>query len=125
VVIHNGTKTLIRDKRRSLKCEKWDDVAFISLYLASLITKIIKQLSGIALGYGQHDQGFESRQGLGIFTASRLTLGPNQPPTQWVQGSLSLEIKQTGRETDHCPLSSAEVKNAWSYTSIPQYAFME
>jgi hypothetical protein len=29
-----------------------------------------------------------------------------------------------GGEADHSPQSSTEVKNAWSYTSIPQYAFM-
>jgi hypothetical protein len=27
-----------------------------------------------------------------------------------------------GREADHCPPFNAKVKNAWSYTSIPQYA---
>jgi hypothetical protein len=30
-----------------------------------------------------------------------------------------LVIKWAGHETDHSPLSSAEVKNAWSYTSTP------
>jgi hypothetical protein len=71
--------------------------------------------------------GFESRQGLGIFlftTASRQALGPTQPPIQWVPGALSLGVKRPGREADHSPPSSAEVKNAWSYTSTPQYAFM-
>jgi hypothetical protein len=29
-----------------------------------------------------------------------------------------------GREADHSPPSSAEVKNAWSYTSTSQYVFM-
>jgi hypothetical protein len=29
-----------------------------------------------------------------------------------------------GREADHSPPSSAEVKNAWSYTSTPPYVFM-
>jgi hypothetical protein len=29
-----------------------------------------------------------------------------------------------GRKADHSPPPSAEVKNAWSYTSTPQYAFM-
>jgi hypothetical protein len=29
-----------------------------------------------------------------------------------------------GREADHSPPPSAEVKNAWSHTSTPQYAFM-
>jgi hypothetical protein len=33
-------------------------------------------------------------------------------------------VKRPGREADHSPHSSAEAKNAWSYTFIPQYAFM-
>jgi hypothetical protein len=36
-----------------------------------------------------------------------------------------LQIKRLGREADNSPLSSAEVKNVWSYTSIPYYAFTE
>jgi hypothetical protein len=57
--------------------------------------------------------GFESRRGLGIFlftTASRTTVGPTQPPIQWVPGALSLGVKRSGREADHSPPSSAEVK---------------
>jgi hypothetical protein len=42
--------------------------------------------------------------------ASRLALGPTQPPIQWVQGAVSLWVKRAGRETDHSPQSSAEVK---------------
>jgi hypothetical protein len=34
-------------------------------------------------------------------------------------GALSLGVKRLGRETDHSPPSSVEVKNARSYTSIP------
>jgi hypothetical protein len=33
-------------------------------------------------------------------------------------------VKRIGRETDHSPASSAEVKNAWSYTSTQPYVFM-
>jgi hypothetical protein len=83
--------------------------------------------AGIALGYGLDDRWFESRQGLGIFlltTASRPALGPTQPPIQWVPGALSLGVNQPGREVDHLPPSSAEVKIVWSYTSTSQYAFM-
>jgi hypothetical protein len=47
-----------------------------------------------------------------------------QPPIQWVPGTLSLGVKRSRREADHSSPSNAEVKNAWSYTSIPQYAFM-
>jgi hypothetical protein len=44
-------------------------------------------------------------------TASRTTLGPTQPPIQWVPGALSLRIKRPGRrEADHLHPSSAEVK---------------
>jgi hypothetical protein len=50
-------------------------------------------------------------------TASRLALGPTQPPIQWVPGALSLGVKRPEREADHSPPSSAEVKNAWSYTT--------
>jgi hypothetical protein len=48
---------------------------------------------------------------LGIFlftTASRTTLGPTQPPIQWVPGALSLGVRRPGRKADHSPPSSAE-----------------
>jgi len=65
---------------------------------------------------------------LGIFlfdtAVSRQDLGPTQPPIQLLTGALFLGVKQPKREADHSPLSSAEVKNAWSYTSDPQYAFI-
>jgi len=76
----------------------------------------------IALGYGLNDWGFKSRQWLGIFlltTTSRLALGPTQPPIPWVPGALSFGVKRPGREANHLPPSSAEIKNVWIYTSIP------
>jgi hypothetical protein len=81
---------------------------------------LISTLSGIALGYGLDNRGFESRYGLGIFlfsTASRPVLGPTQSPVQWVPGSLSLAGKRPGREANHSPSASAKVKNVWSCTS--------
>jgi hypothetical protein len=65
---------------------------------------------------------FDFRQGLQVFllaTASLPALGPTQPPIQSVPW-----IKRPGREADHSPPPSAEVKNAWSYTSTPPYIFM-
>jgi hypothetical protein len=53
-----------------------------------------------------------------------MALGATQPPLQWVPGTLSLGVKWLGHEADHSPPSSAKVKNAWSYTSTPQYVFM-
>jgi hypothetical protein len=65
---------------------------------------------------------FDSWQGLVIFrftTASRTALGPTQPPIQRLPAALSLVVKRPGREADHSPPPSAEVKNAWSYTTTP------
>jgi hypothetical protein len=50
-------------------------------------------------------------------TASRPVLGPTQPPIQRVPVALSLGVKRPVCEADHLPPSSAEIKNAWSYTS--------
>jgi hypothetical protein len=67
------------------------------------------------LGYGLDDWGFESRQGLGIFsftTVSRPAVRPIQPPIQWVPEASSLGVKRTGREADQSPPSSAKIKIA-------------
>jgi hypothetical protein len=45
-----------------------------------------------------------------VNTRSVTALGPIQPPIQWVPGVLSLAVKRPGREADHSPQSSAEVK---------------
>jgi hypothetical protein len=71
--------------------------------------------------------GFDCRPGLGIFllpTAFREALEPTRPPIPRVTEVISLGVKRPGREADHSPPSSAEIKNAWSYTSTPQYVFM-
>jgi hypothetical protein len=57
-------------------------------------------------------------------TASRTALGPTQTPIQWVPGALSLRAKRPVREAIHSPPLMPSLKNAWSYNSIPQYAFM-
>jgi hypothetical protein len=51
--------------------------------------------------------------GAGIFFFSPLRperLRPTQPPIQWIPAVLSLEVKRPGRESDHSPPSSAEVR---------------
>jgi hypothetical protein len=53
-----------------------------------------------------------------------MALGPTQPPIQWGLGAFSLGVKRPGSEADHSPPSSAEAKNAWSFTSIPQQSFI-
>jgi hypothetical protein len=52
---------------------------------------------------------------------TRQALGSTQPPIQWVPGAFPPWAKRPGREADHSPPASAEVK---VYTSIPIYAFI-
>jgi hypothetical protein len=39
-------------------------------------------------------------------------------------GLFPLRVKLQGREPDHSPTTSAEVKKMWIYTSTPPYVFM-
>jgi len=76
------------------------------------------------LGYRVDDRGskFPAGETMELFlcaTTSRPALGPTQPPTQWVTGTLTPGSKRPWHEVDHSPPSSAEVKNAWSYISSP------
>jgi len=48
---------------------------------------------------------------------------PPRPDRLW-GASVTAGVKWLGREADHSPPSSAEVKNVRSYTSTPQYVFM-
>jgi hypothetical protein len=53
-------------------------------------------------------------------TVFRPTLGPIQPPIQWVPGALSLGgFKQWGHQADHSPPSSAEVKKGAAIPPLP------
>jgi hypothetical protein len=96
----------------------------ISVYFSCSVLQIFHQLLshqnrdssvGIALGYGLDDRGsmvrFPARLEIFLFTtAFRTALGPTQLPIQWVPGALPLGVKRPGREADHSPPSSAEVK---------------
>jgi len=50
--------------------------------------------------------------------------GASHSRIQWEEGNLSPEVKNPEHEADKSPPSNTEVKNAWSYTSIPSYVFM-
>jgi hypothetical protein len=76
---------------------------------------------GIATGYTLEGWGLIP-VGVKIFplaTASIPTLGPTQPPIQWAPGALYLLVKRQGRETDHSPQSSAEVRNGGAIPPLP------
>jgi hypothetical protein len=79
----------------------------------------------IALGYGLDDRGCRVRfpAGTGNFSLHhRVQDGSGAHPASYPMGArcgLSMGVKWPGREANHSPPSSAEVKNAWNYTSIP------
>jgi hypothetical protein len=72
---------------------------------------------GIATGYGLDDRGSIPGRGWEFFSSAP------RPDRYWGPPSLLSnryrEVKRPGPETDYWPPSSAEVKNVWSYTSIP------
>jgi hypothetical protein len=97
-------------------------VCWMLLYLSRWIKNAKSRDSsvGIALGYGLDYWRSRVRfpEGLGSFlftTASRTALEPTQFPIQWVPGAFPRG------KADHSAPSSAPVKNAWRYTSTPQY----
>jgi hypothetical protein len=53
-----------------------------------------------------------------IVTADEIWLHHYEPESK------AQSVAWTGREADHSPPPSSKVKNAWSYTSTPQYAVM-
>jgi hypothetical protein len=55
---------------------------------------------------------------------SRPVLGPTQSSIHWLLGILSPGVKRLGREADHSPSASANVKKTWIYTSTAPYTFM-
>jgi hypothetical protein len=102
---------------------------FVDLSTRSLPLLSRDSAVGTAIGYGLDEGGVGVRVPVGsriffIPTLSRPALGPTQPPIQWVPGALSPEVKRQGRDADHSPPISAEVKKMWIYTSTPPYAFM-
>jgi hypothetical protein len=84
---------------------------------------------GIALGYGLNDQCSRDRlpAEAGNFSLHHRVQNSSGDHSascpMGTRGSFP-RGKRPGREAEHSPPSSAEVKNAWSYTSTPQYVFM-
>jgi hypothetical protein len=84
---------------------------------------------GIATGYGLDDKRSRSSspgkvKSFLLSTPSRPVLGSTQSPFKLVQGALSPGVKRPGRDVDHSPSISTEVKKTWIYTSTPSHVFI-
>jgi hypothetical protein len=97
--------------------------AVISICVASQrVFKSRDSSVSIALGYWLEDLGSRIRFPAGagnFFLHHRVQNGSGAHPASCPMGTRALfvGVKRLGREADHAPTSSAEVKNAWNYTS--------
>jgi hypothetical protein len=73
------------------------------------------------MGWTTEESEFEFRQGKEFSLLHSVHTGSG---AQWIPGAFSMEIKRPGREADHSPPASAEVKRIWIYTSTPPYGFV-
>jgi hypothetical protein len=76
-------------------------------------------------GYGLYERvvrsSIHSRSKSRFSTAARLTLGLTEHPIKWVLKVISREIRRPDSEVINLPSSSAELKNAWRYSSALPY----
>jgi hypothetical protein len=85
-------------------------------------SRYFSQMSVVTFRMGYGLDGWGSIHGKGkrfFFTESRRALGPTQPPIQSTPWALSPGVKQSGREADHSPPSSAEIKNIEATSLLP------
>jgi hypothetical protein len=75
---------------------------------------------GIAAGLLKGQSSSPDRVKIFLFsTSSRSALGHTQLPIQWVPVALSPGVNRPGREADHSPPTSAEIKKTLIYMSTP------
>jgi hypothetical protein len=84
---------------------------------------------GIATSYGLYDRGV----GVRVPVGPRIFCSPNRTDRFWgppnllfngYRGLFSPGVKRPGREAEHSPPTSAEVKIMWSYKSTPPNDFI-
>jgi hypothetical protein len=83
---------------------------------------------GIAASYGLDNQRIGVRVPVGqeFSLLYAVQTGSGAHPASYPMGKAALSpgIKRPGRETDHSPPTSSEVKKTWVYTSTFPYVFM-
>jgi hypothetical protein len=78
------------------------------------------------MGWTTEGSEFESRWGQEFSLLHVVQTGSGAHPASYPMGTGGSfpGVKRQGREADHSPSTSAEVKEMWIYTSTPLYVFM-
>jgi hypothetical protein len=102
----------------------YPDINFFGVASFKEITRIGTKLHGLSqlmVRGSNSDLNTRVRLSWGISLHHRVQTGSGAQPASYPMdtGGFSLGLKRLEREADHSPPSSAEVKNAWSYTSTP------
>jgi hypothetical protein len=101
----------------------------MKLILELCYNYIFRLLQAHAASYGLDDRGI----GVPIPVGSRIFFSLRRPDQLWDPPNLLSNgyrvllpwgVKQPGREADHSPPASVEIKKIWIYTSTPPYALM-
>jgi hypothetical protein len=81
----------------------------------------------LVAGWTIEGSEFESRysQKLSLLNVVQTSSGAHAASYPMDPGVLSMGVKLPGREADHSPPTSAEVKRTWIYTCTPRYVFMD
>jgi hypothetical protein len=117
--VRKATKSLSAQQYRGPRFEHGTFRIRVWRATAMPTCSVVAQSVSIATAYGLDDRGSVPGRGK-IFlysTASRPTLGPTQPPSQWVSGGVSPGVKRQGREAS--PPSRAKVKNCEAIPPLP------
>jgi len=115
-------------------CGRTDMTPYYAFILGTLCREFTKLLSSTTRLYLRiwclsrlqaGRPGFNSRQmqWWDFSLHHRVQTGSGFHPASYSKatGSSSPDIKRPGCEGEHLPPCSAKIKNAWSYTSTPQY----
>jgi hypothetical protein len=122
--VHRGLIPKVSSHLKLYCCSHF--FAFVKFEIRDVTQRLKSRGSvvGTAIGYELGDRGVGvpspgKVKNILFSKWSSLALGSTPPPIQWIPGALSQMVKRPGREADHSPPASAEVKKMWIYTSTP------
>jgi hypothetical protein len=102
------------------------EFCYCFFHLSNMWAGIAQSVSQLATGWMTKVSEFESWWDQEFLLLLVIQTGSGVHPTSYPMGTGGSfpGVKRPGREADHWPPASAEVKKSWVYQSTPLYAFM-